>query len=218
MDATWTPPPLNGWCYQPPSAAARSNLAQERAASSSLLTSRRFVVSGDADEQARKKVASIQKLVVRPALGPGPHGLAYTRKLLAEILGGTPKTTTNGYHQSAMAVRIFTWVQGHIRYVKDPVGKELFQQLPAVIEGGVGDCDDFTAILAALFSAAGIKVRARLIKTKRGGPWAHIYLVAWLDGKWRAFDGALPQVLDHRVGKAGFEYPNPAQRMDLEVA
>jgi transglutaminase-like putative cysteine protease len=156
--------------------------------------------------------------VVKPALGDGPHGLAYTRKLLAEILGGAPKKLVNGYAQSAMAVRIFEWVKGRIRYVKDPVGKELFQQLPALIEGGVGDCDDFTAILAILFTAAGIKVRARLIKTRRGGPWAHIYPVAWLEGKWRAFDGALPAALDHRAGMAGFEYPNPAQQMDQEVA
>jgi transglutaminase-like putative cysteine protease len=174
-------------------------------------------VVGDGDEQARKKVETIRRMVVQPALGPGPHGLANTRKILAEILGGTPKKAVNGYEQSRTAVRIFEWVKSRIRYVKDPTGRELFQQIPALLQAGIGDCDDFTAIIAALFAAAGIKVRARIIKVKRGGPWAHIYPVAELDGKWRAFDGALPQALDQRAGKAGFEYPNPAQRLDLEV-
>lgn len=180
------------------------------------MATRTLEIFGGGDEQARKKVETIRRMVVQPALGEGPNGLAYTRKLLAEILGGAPKKT-NGYDQSRTAVRIFEWVKSRIRYVKDPAGRELFQQLPALIQAGIGDCDDFTAILAALFAAAGIKVRARIIRVKRGGPWAHIYPIAELDGKWRAFDGALPQTLDHRAGKPGFEFQNPAQRLDLEV-
>ena len=45
-----------------------------------------------------------------------------------------------------------------------------------------------------------------------------VFEKAGVEGKWRAFDGALPAALDHRAGRAGYEYPNPAQQMDLEVA
>lgn len=208
--STWSPPLPNGWDYTPPQASKAPALPPAPA-----LAVRAYRVLGDSDTQARRKVEMIRRLVVQPALSP--TGLPATRKLLAEILGGEPKKAVNGYEQSRTAVRIFEWVKSRIRYVKDPQGKELFQQIPALLAGGIGDCDDYTAILAVLFSAAGLKPYARIIKLRRNGPWAHIYPVVELEGKRRAFDGALPQALDHRAGKPGFEYPNPAQRLDLEV-
>lgn len=212
---TWSPPLPNGWLYRPPVPAPVAPAAPSKPAAP--LATRSLSIFGTSDDQARRKVQLIRDLVVKPALGPGPNGMAFTRGLLAEALGRTPAKAANGYAQSAMAVRIFEWVKGRIRYTKDPAGRELFQQLPALMRLGTGDCDDFTALLAALFSAAGIQVKARIIRVKQGKPWAHIYPIAFLDGKWRAFDGALPPSLDQRVGRPGFEYPNPAQRLDLEI-
>ncbi len=220
---SWSPPLPNGWLYRPPIVASAVSTVPPQADATTAkpaapLATRSMSIFGTSDDQARRKVQLIRDLVVRPALGAGPNGLAFTRGLLAEALGRTPTKAANGYDQSAMAVRIFEWVKTRIRYTKDPAGRELFQQLPALMRLGTGDCDDFTALLAALFTAAGIKVKARIIRVKKGQPWAHIYPVAELAGKWRAFDGALPPSLDQRVGRPGFEYPNPAQRLDLEIA
>lgn len=222
---SWSPPLPNGWLYRPPVAAPKVQTPPQAAATAAgkadapaELATRSLSIFGTSDDQARRKVQLIRDLVVKPALGAGPNGLAFTRGLLAEALGRTPAKVANGYAQSALAVRIFEWVKSRIRYTKDPAGRELFQQLPALMRLGTGDCDDFTALLAALFTAAGIKVKARIIRVKQGQPWAHIYPVAFLDGKWRAFDGALPPSLDQRAGRPGFEYPNPAQRLDLEIS
>lgn len=173
-------------------------------------TTKTVRIHGSSDEQAVEKVALLRNQVVKPALGTGPRGMAFTRSLLAEALGGSPRTV-NGHHKSAEAVRIFEWVKTRIRYVNDPLGRELFQQIPELMKQGIGDCEDFTGLLAALFTAAGIKVKARIIQIPRKKGWAHIYLIAELEGKWRAFDATE----QHRPG---WEFPQATRVMDLEVA
>ncbi|WP_257303418.1 transglutaminase-like domain-containing protein [Geothrix campi] len=220
----WTPTvsPLE---YRPPVLAPPAAVVSQAPASSpsvqppakppalapktGIQTTKTVRVYGSNDEQAAAKVAVLREQVVRPALGAGPRGMANTRALLAEALGSAPKTT-NGHHKSAEAVRIYEWVRSRVRYVNDPAGRELFQQIPELMKDGIGDCEDFTGLLAALFTAAGIQVKARLIQIPRKKGWAHIYPVALLDGKWRAFDAT-------ENNRAGWEYPQATKSMDLEV-
>lgn len=180
------------------------------AAQKAVPTTRTVRIQGSSDDQAVEKVALLRSQVVKPALGAGPRGMAFTRGLLAEALGGSPRAV-NGHHKSAEAVRIFEWVRTRIRYVNDPIGRELFQQIPELMKAGIGDCEDFTGLLAALFTAAGIKVKARIIQIPRKKGWAHIYPVAELEGKWRAFDSTEQQ-------RPGWEFPKASRVMDLEVA
>jgi transglutaminase-like putative cysteine protease len=176
---------------------------------SAVTTTKTVRIQGSSDEQAAQKVKLLKDQVVKPALGAGPRGMAFTRNLLAEALGGAPKGA-NGHNKSVEAVRIFEWVRARVRYVNDPVGRELFQQLPELMKLGIGDCEDFTALIASLFTAAGIKVKARIIQIPKKNGWAHIYPVAELEGKWRAFDATERQ-------RAGWEFPTIKRSMDLEV-
>lgn len=214
MAASWMPPLPNGWSYTPQPVAPKAAPAPVGPA----LVTKRFDVKGTGDAQARQKVAALRKLVVLPALAAeGAHGIAWTRGLVKQILGAVPKKTVNGYEAAAMARRIFEWVKGRIRYTKDPSKKELFQQLPALLASGMGDCDDFTALIAALFASVGIEVKARIARLKPGQGWGHIYPVAKIAGKWTAYDGALPAKLGPKVGTPGFEVP-AVERLDLEIA
>lgn len=149
-------------------------------------TSKAFTVKGDRDSQARAKVGLIRSKVIGPALGAGPRGLAFTRGLLAQALNKAPREV-NGHASGKPkeALWIFEWVRNRLRYVNDPSREELFQQLPELFQTGIGDCDDFTAALAAMLMAAGFKVQARLIELKPGKGWAHIYPMVWIPQHFR---------------------------------
>ena len=68
----------------------------------------------------------------------------------------------------------------------------------------------FSPLLAALFTAAGIPVKARIIQLPGVKGWAPIYPVAFVDGAWRAFDAT-------ERWPAGWEFRNATRRLDLEL-
>lgn len=173
-----------------------------------------FDLHGSDTRQVQQKVEILRQFVVAPALGPGPWGLQYVRKVLTGILGAAPGSV-NSNRKPWLAAYLFTWLQSRLRYVNDPVDQELFTQFPDLLARGYGDCDDLTAAVAVLFAAAGIPVRARVIKTPNAEGWSHIYAVAYLNGEWRGFDAsALP---DGRPARPGWEYPHALAVMDLEI-
>lgn len=153
-------------------------------------TTRWVGITGDRDTQARAKVALLRRTVIAPALGPGPRGLAFTRGLLAQALQGAPRRI-NGHDKAREAVWIFEWVRRRLRYVNDPSRRELFQQLPELFGQGLGDCEDYTAALAALLKAAGFNVKARLIELRPRGGWAHIYPVVEIRGRLVPLDATV---------------------------
>jgi transglutaminase-like putative cysteine protease len=225
----WTPQPFPtpGLDYRPPALGQTRTLTQGGASGSQRppldrtqggvpLRSRILAVTGSGDAQAVAKVRLLGARVVAPALDPtSPTGLIATRRLLAEALQGAPRRV-NGHHKALEAVRIFEWVKGRIRYVNDPVGVELFTAVPEVFARGYGDCDDYTAVLAALLMAAGIPAKARIIQHRNAPGWSHIYPVAHLDGAWRALDATVEWHQGRRV-RAGWEYPDATRRQDVEL-
>lgn len=167
---------------------------------------RSYSVFGGNDAETDQKVALLIERIIKPAL---TRKLGWTRALLSELLSGTPRGV-NGHAKALVAVRIFEWVRHRIRYVNDPHGQEFYTELELMLKRGMGDCDDMAAMLTALFMAAGIATRLRVIKTKKSKGWAHIYPVAFVDGKWRAFDASEPR-------PAGWEYPEAKAKKDYEV-
>lgn len=106
---------------------------------------------------------------------------------------------------------IFRWVVEHFRYVKDPVGIELVKSpeisLREIHQSGQfqGDCDDVTALLAALLKAVGYTVRAVTISVPgKGHQFRHIYLKVYLPKarKWLSLEGTA------RKRPIGFEAAN----------
>lgn len=146
-----------------------------------------FDVPDNMTGAALQKMRIIRDEVVKPGT-TGP-GLAYTRAVLGEILKGAP-ASVNGHNAGKwnLVQRIFYWIRGRVRYVLDPSRRELFQQLPVTLKGGIGDCDDFTGALAVLLKAAGFRVKARCIEVRRGRGWAHIYPLVEIGGRWLALD------------------------------
>lgn len=219
---TWTRPPLRSrflkginWRKRRDTAAAvRKALPQIPGALAGLAGEApetwAFEVQGSDTAQVRQKVGLIRDRVVAPALGPGTRGLAFVRGLLADILGAAP-AGVNSNRKPWLAAYLFSWIQTHLRYVNDPTGQEVFTQFPDLLGHGYGDCDDLTAAVAVLFGAVGIRVKARVIQTPRAEGWSHIYPVAWLDDRWRAFDASWPNA------RPGWEFPDRLAVMDLEV-
>jgi len=151
------------------------------------------VTIGAAGDLGPAKVKLLIQRVIQPALR---ENLPWTRNLLSEILRGAPGGT-NGHDKRGLALRVFEFVRYRLRYVNDPTGREMFTALPVLWKRGLGDCDDFSALLAALLMAAGIKVKLRVIRTPKAGGWSHIYPMAWLPGRgntppeWRALDATV---------------------------
>jgi hypothetical protein len=167
---------------------------------------RRYTLLGGNDAETDQKVGILMDRIIKPYL---TRKLGWTRALLSEILAGAPRRV-NGHAKALEAVRIFEWIRSRIRYVNDPHGQELFTELELMLKRGMGDCDDMAAFLVTLFLAAGIPAKLRVIKTKKSKGWAHIYPVAYVDNRWRAFDAT------ERMN-AGWEYPTPAAMKDYEV-
>lgn len=173
-------------------------------------TPKTYQLSGSMDGETLQKVQILKENAIRPALEPGPYGLPFTRTVLAEILWGAPNSM-NGHNKPALARRIFEWAKAHVRYVNDPEGLEVFTLFPEILKRGMGDCDDFLVVLAVLFKAVGIPVRARIIQTQDADGWSHIYPVAFLLDRWVPFDATVPGVLP------GWEYQPAKRRLDLEL-
>ena len=137
------------------------------------------------------------------------ENLGWTRELLAEALRGA-SGGVNGHDKRALALRVFEYVRYRMRYVNDPKGREMFTDIRVAWNRGIGDCDDYSAILAALLMAAGIPMRLRVIRGVYSDGWSHIYPMAWLPGRgntpadWRALDATV----NHPAGWEARPRPN----------
>ena len=79
---------------------------------------------------------------------------------------------------------IFDWAVNwrNMRFVRDPVGKEMLQPAWSILESGAGDCDCINAILLpSLLGAIGYATRAVTIATDPADrrAFSHIYIEAW---------------------------------------
>lgn len=217
-DLAWTPrfdpityrPPILGRSRGPGLGEVGNDPTPDQLVEPMRLKTLAVRIDGDSDALVRKKVQLLREFVVAPALAAGAEGMAFTRGLLTEALGRAPKDLSS-HTKSALAVRIFEFVRSRIRYVNDPLGQEYFQSVPAIWKAEMGDCEDYTALLAAMFTAAGLKVRARIIQVPGATGWAHIYPMAYLDGAWRAFDAT-------EKWPAGWQFPKRTAELDLPIA
>ena len=86
---------------------------------------------------------------------------------------------------AAQSREIRSWLDGHFRFVRDPVGVELLrtplQQLSQIDATGfaMGDCDDAAILGAAMGMANGIPAVFRIIGFAHGPPgsFAHVYTI-----------------------------------------
>ncbi len=98
---------------------------------------------------------------------------------------------------------VYEWVRQHIRYVKDPIGKETLSSARWTLSHGFGDCDDINAILLpALAGVIGYPVRLVTI-SQEPGDFSHVYAEVFVAGRWIPLDAARPGA---RFGTAPAHY------------
>jgi hypothetical protein len=92
---------------------------------------------------------------------------------------------------------LFSWVQQHIRYTKDPVTVEKLYPPMELLKIQAGDCDDISMLLGALAIALGYPARLVTVAANRNYPdeFSHVYTEVEAppgSGKWIAVDAARP--------------------------
>ena len=99
-------------------------------------------------------------------------------------------------------------VQDAVRYTQDPITAELVtdpRTLVRQIEAGhqaYGDCDDMSALVAAMLLAIGIPCRFVTYGSKPKQPWEHIYLQMF-DNRSRRWLNVDPIMKDKALGWIG---------------
>lgn len=92
---------------------------------------------------------------------------------------------------------LYQWVQGHIRYTKDPVTKEKLYPPQELLKIRAGDCDDIAMLLGALAIALGYPARLVTVAANPDFPedFSHVFTEVEIpagSGSWVAVDAARP--------------------------
>lgn len=89
---------------------------------------------------------------------------------------------------------LFEWVQGNIRYTRDPHRVELLHSARRMLELRAGDCDDMTILLGAMLQSIGHPVRIVVIgpNARRPDLFSHVYPEVQFRGRWIAADATVP--------------------------
>jgi transglutaminase-like putative cysteine protease len=108
---------------------------------------------------------------------------------------------------------IFRFVRDEVRYTRDPVSVEVLQTPVATLKRLAGDCDDKSVLLAAMIESIGhpSQLAFRVIGTRPGGNYSHVYVVAKLGGR------LIPLDPTPAGAKLGWEYPNPTLKGDIRL-
>jgi hypothetical protein len=99
------------------------------------------------------------------------------------------------YNDLGEAQTIYKWVQGHIRFTKDPVTKEKLYPPQELLKIRAGDCDDISMLMAALLIAIGYPARLITLAANPASPdeFSHVYVEGEIppgSGGWLPMDAA----------------------------
>lgn len=102
-------------------------------------------------------------------------------------------------NQLHAAAAIWRWVRDHVRYIPDPVDVETIQDPEITLTLRAGDCDDHTALVAALAQSIGIPVRLRVVG-QSPDRFEHIFGELFVNGKWMPADTTHSKAFGKRAG------------------
>lgn len=92
---------------------------------------------------------------------------------------------------------LFDFVRDHVRYVRDPHGVESLCDPRMTLQRMVGDCDDQTALLCALFEAVGYPSRFVMAAYNTPGIYEHVYCQVFACGEWIDCDPTEPMAIGY---------------------
>lgn len=99
-----------------------------------------------------------------------------------------------------LATAIFKFIKSNIRFVDDPIGIETVQAPEITLQIGVGDCDDQSALMAAMALAVGIPVRF-VVAGYTPDHMIHIFTELFIEGQWMAADTCEKDRIGERIPK-----------------
>lgn len=105
------------------------------------------------------------------------------RRAATNVLFLTPER--NGLHRASA---IFEWVRDHIRYVPDVLDVETLHTPDRVLASRIGDCDDQSTLLAAMFESVGYPTRFVVEGYRDPGQFEHVFVQVQVDGQWLTAD------------------------------
>lgn len=104
--------------------------------------------------------------------------------------------------QLAEVDALFEYVRGSIRYVRDVAHVETLSDPRMTLQRMVGDCDDKSTLLAALFEAVGYPTRFVLAGYASPDQFEHVYLQVLVNNFWLDADATVFEPL-------GYAPPHP---------
>lgn len=138
----------------------------------------------DGDDGTAQTIAWIRQLVDQGKKDPFVN--RFTGTLLRRA-GVAP------YDDAGEIRAIFEGVLRHVRFTKDPEGKECLRPARTTLEWGFGDCDDINAILLpSMLGTVGYRTRIVTIASHPAAPaqFTHVYCEVLFRGRWVALDAA----------------------------
>ena len=153
-------------------------------ASGSLLGYRAPLLEG---ERGTAQTINLMRRLIDQALND-PQFMRFAVDLVRKI---------PAYDEFGEVFSLFTWVQGPIRYTKDPVTKEKLTPPMELLKIRAGDCDDSAMLMAALAIALGYPARLVTVAANPDFPedFSHVYTEVEVPAgseRWVAVDAARP--------------------------
>lgn len=88
--------------------------------------------------------------------------------------------------------RVYDYVQGKIRYTRDPLRLEEVQAADYTLKTGAGDCDDHTVLIGSIFSAVGYPVKIHITRTGENKLFNHVFPSVRILGDTIPLDTTIP--------------------------
>ena len=143
------------------------------------------------DETVALMIESVERSLRLPDL----------RLLTLKILQGAGAPDRDGL---AQARAVFAWIVKNIRYVRDAIGVEVLQQPEITVKVRAGDCDDHTALVAAMLRSIGLPVRIKVIGTTPD-TFRHVFPEVFTGEKWLPMDTTAQRPFGAPLPKLGVE-------------
>jgi hypothetical protein len=114
------------------------------------------------------------------------------------------------YDRIAEIVALHAFVRDSIRYTNDPTDLELLRTPRAILEMGVGDCDDKSTLLSALLRCINHPSRFVAVELQRDAGFSHVYVETPVGRRWVTLETIRPVAV-------GWTPPGVTKRMVVHV-
>lgn len=138
----------------------------------------------------------------------GEAGAAATMRRMRQLVQDALRDPSQRIRETALAIirrngrmgfvdqirAIQNWVQNNIAYIHDPPDLELVQTPQYTLQQQAGDCDDQSALIAALLTATGHPSRF-VAGGLAGGPLSHVLTQTLIGTQWAGVETIQPRPL-----------------------